>query len=171
MINRLAVHEFQGHICNLRPSKWVAFHISLEPSVNHGLETSAGAVKGHNLEIARLDTGCLQSFDCAMPISSFWISMPWKSTPGLYFCRKACITGRASARVKLPVWESRILMLAFSLSLKPWLRPTLHQNQWCQTVQERRHHWAAACSFPQQRGCLPIPYRNQYEIHTGIYRN
>ncbi len=63
LINPLAIHQRQSHFRNLRSQKWIAFDIGLEPAVDHRLEAATSAVNRYDEEIARIDSGSLQSFN------------------------------------------------------------------------------------------------------------
>ena len=171
MRDSYAIHEFQSHIENLRSKQGVAFDISLDPAVNHGLETGAGAIHRYDLEIARFDTCFCKTGMAPMAISSFWMNMPWKSVPALYFFKKACTTGTASARVKSPVCESKILMLELSVSRIPCERPSAALGAGgpgdfkdCTTIGQK------LIELLGQHVDLPVPYRNQCARPIGLDR-
>ena len=65
LVNGFAVHELQSHFHDLRAKQRVAFNVRLDPAIDHGLETTAGAVDGNDLEIAGFHASSLDGFDGA----------------------------------------------------------------------------------------------------------
>ncbi len=171
MVNRLAVHEFQGHFRNLRSKQWIAFNICVEPSIDHGLETTTCAVEGDDLEIARLDTGCLQSFDGAKAHIVVLNFNALEINAGFVFLQEGLHYGNSFCTGKVAGLGIQDLDVGIQVIFEAFRAANgCTGTGGARQFEDRRRHRAAAYSFQGQLVCLPTPYRSQYGLHTGMHR-